>query len=146
MPIEREQLFGGWRLVRWSIEYGAQRAAETPFGEDAEGLLLYGADGWMTATMHERCRSAWTHASARLASVESRAAAATEYLSYGGRWRVEGNTVFHEIRFSVNPILVGTTQAREVEWVGGALHLVARESEGRRERLHRIVWRRDLDR
>jgi hypothetical protein len=93
MAMTRDQLAGGWRLVRWSVEYADGRAPETPFGEDAEGLLLYGLDGWMTATMHERHRTRLSHPSVRLATPESRAAAMTEYLSYGGRWRLEGDGV-----------------------------------------------------
>jgi len=143
MHIEREQLLGGWRLRRWSVEYGSGRAAELPFGEDAEGLLLYGADGWMTATMHEGRRTALSAASPRSASLESRAAAFAEYLSYGGRWRIEGVTVIHEIRFSLNPVLIGTTQRREAQICDGELHLIARETTGSRERVHRIVWQRE---
>jgi hypothetical protein len=142
MAIQRQQLLGGWRLVRWSIEYGAGRDPDTPFGETAGGLLLYGADGWMTATMHEHPRTPLSHPSARLASIESRAAATAEYLTYGGRWRIDGTAVIHEIAFALNPVLIGTTQRREAELRDGLLHLVAKETIGGRERLHRIVWRR----
>jgi len=143
MAMTRDQLAGGWRLVRWSVEYADGRAPETPFGEDAEGLLLYGLDGWMTATMHERHRTRLSHPSVRLATPESRAAAMTEYLSYGGRWRLEGDRVIHDVCCSLNPVLVGTRQVRDATLVEGRLHLTARESNPAGERLHRIVWRRE---
>jgi hypothetical protein len=142
MTIERQELLGGWRLVRWSIDYGAGRAPQVPYGEAAGGLLLYGADGWMTATMHEERRTPLSHPSARLASNESRAAAMAEYLTYGGRWHLDGSAVIHEIAFALNPVLIGTTQRREAELRDGLLHLTATETLAGRDRLHRIVWRR----
>jgi hypothetical protein len=142
MSLAAEQLVGTWRLVDWRIEYG--RATTRPFGTDAGGVLIYAADGWMSATMWSASRTPWSAASARRASVESRATAADEYLAYCGRWRLAGDIVEHLVQGSLNPLLIGTRQLRHARLDGDRLILTADESDaaGGPGRRHVIEWRR----
>lgn len=136
-------IIGSWQLQSWRIEYGAGRVATFPFGPDADGLLIYAADGWMSAAMWRRRRSAWSAASARDADANSRAQAVEEFLSYGGRWYLDGSVLMHEVTFSVNPVLIGSLQRRPMQLDGEVLRLSSEETAaGGRKRQHHIEWRR----
>jgi hypothetical protein len=142
MSLTALQLVGAWRLVDWRIEY--RRGTSRPFGAGAGGVLVYTADGWMSATMWVGSRTPWSAASARQASVESRATAAVEYLNYCGRWRLEGDIVEHLVEGALNPLLIGTRQLREARLAGDLLVLAAEESAAASgaARRHVIEWRR----
>ena len=47
-------LTGTWRLERWEIVYDDGRPPECPLGEDAEGFLIYTADGYVSASLRVR--------------------------------------------------------------------------------------------
>lgn len=142
--LTADAIVGSWELVRWSIEYPDGRPPTLPFGADAIGLIVYAPDGWMTATMCRRARAGLSGPTAARASSESKARAFDEYLTYGGRWRIEGEAVVHEVQMSMNPTLLGTPQRREVRLENGRLELTAAETDAAsgRSRLHRISWRR----
>lgn len=144
MTLDASALVGGWLLEDWRIEYGSRRAESRPFGRGAGGLLVYAPDGWMTATMWQEPRSAWTAVSARRASIASKAAGADEYLSYCGRWRLAGNVVEHHIEGALNPSLIGTCQLRQAQLLGRRLVLSADETDADSgaTRRHIIEWRR----
>jgi hypothetical protein len=76
--------------------------------------------------------------------VASKARVLEEYLSYCGRWRLEGDCVVHDVVGSVNPTLIGTQQRREAQCLADwSLDLTAREEDPTRgARIHRIRWRR----
>jgi hypothetical protein len=141
--LSPRDLIGSWVLVEWRIDYPDGRPATHPFGEDAIGLLVYGADGWMSATMSCRRRTALTAVSAVKADDASRAQAFQEYLTYGGRWHIEGGRIAHDVELSLNPALIGTRQWREAQLHDDQLLLAADEPiGGGRMRRHQIRWRR----
>jgi hypothetical protein len=129
---EPRSLHGSWRLVSWTIEYALRGVTAFPFGEDADGLLIYGSDGWMSATLARRQRTPLTEPLAR-----------HEYLAYVGRWWLEGSTIVHDVVQSMNPVLIGTLQRRLAALHEQGLDLLAEETDDRgRLRRHRIRWRR----
>jgi hypothetical protein len=134
-------LVGAWRLQRWEILQpdGSRRE---PFGRDARGLLLYTADGWMSATIMAAHRRLLSHRNPRLAPEAERAAAFDGYFSYGGRWRVADGAVHHEVTVALNPAMIGTLQVREVRLGATTLTLAATERIDADLRRHRITWRR----
>ncbi|MBK6597704.1 MAG: lipocalin-like domain-containing protein [Proteobacteria bacterium] len=136
----RQGLIGAWLLESWEVEYGDGRITQ-PFGADAHGLIIYAADGWMSATMSASARTSLDAATPAASSLESRAAVFAEYLAYGGRWSLQGETIVHRVTHSVNPVLIGTSQRRDASLVGDALLLQAVEPLPR-PRTHRIRWRR----
>lgn len=142
--LNPEDIMGSWHLLCWSIEYPDGRPASLPFGADAIGLITYASDGWMTATMSRRLRGPLSSATAARASIESKARAFDEYLSYGGPWHLEGDAVVHEVMVSMNPTLIDVPQRRTARLVDGLLDLGAEEQDPAtgRSRLHRILWRR----
>lgn len=136
-------LVGSWLLRRWSIAYPDGRPDALPFGDDAVGLLVYAADGWMSATMCRAGRGSLAPALAGSATDADRARAFDGYLAYSGRWVVEGEVVRHDVRMSMNPVLIGTTQLRRAALTGDSLELAADERDARgRSRRHTILWAR----
>jgi hypothetical protein len=139
-PLHAQHLIGTWHLERWAIEYSDGRVT-LPFGADAGGMLLYAADGGMSAAMYRRQRTALDAAIPARASLETRAAIVEEYLAYGGTWWLDGNVIVHRVMHSANPVLIGTEQRREAQLEGERLSLIAREPQAQ-ARVHRIDWRR----
>lgn len=141
--LRATDLVGSWRLVEWRIDYPDGRPPAWPFGADAVGLIVYAADGWMTATMSRRDRSTLSDVSAIKADQSSKARAFQEYLTYAGRWTVVGNRIAHDVEMSLNPALMGTRQWRDAALDRARLVLGAAEPIGAGlVRQHRIVWHR----
>lgn len=144
--LNAQAIVGSWQLVEWRIEYSDGRPVSWPFGADAVGVLVYAADGWMSATMSCRERSRLSAPSALKADDASRAKAFQEYLAYSGRWQIIGRSIAHDVLMSLNPTLAGTRQWREAELEGDILILAAQEAApaGGAARRHRIEWRRSI--
>ncbi len=136
-------LLGSWELIEWRIEYSEGRAPSWPFGKDATGLLMYAPDGWMSATMSKRERAALADGTAMKPDEASRARSFGEYLAYAGTWTLAGSTVSHDVRMSMNPVLIGLPHARAASLADGVLTLIANEpGPGGATRVHHILWRR----
>ncbi len=143
-PELAQALVGAWRLVSWRIEYPATQRVTEPFGPAAEGLILYTADGYMSAAMQRPARPRLARENLASVSDADKAAAFASYLQYSGRWHVSGSDVHHVIELAMNPNLLGTRQVRGAILRGEELELRAAEPlEGSAGvRLHRILWRR----
>ncbi len=136
-------LLGSWELIEWRIEYSEGRPPSWPFGKDAVGLLMYAPDGWMSATMSKAQRAALQDGSAMKPDEASKARSFGEYLAYCGTWSLSGSTVSHDVRMSMNPVLIGLPHARNGRIENGRLSLVALEpGPAGATRTHHIVWRR----
>jgi hypothetical protein len=132
-PEQTSRLIGAWSLLRWTLRYPDGRAEHAPFGFDAEGLLVYSADGWMSATLSRRVRD----------GRGGPRGADSGYIGYSGPWHTSGGDVVHEVRWASDPLLVNTRQVRSIHFVGEQLHLEAQELDPRgRSRTHVLSWRR----
>jgi hypothetical protein len=142
----RERLLGAWTLVRWQIEVDG-RPPQQPFGEGATGLIVYSADGWMNATIARAGRARLSATSVRQVPLEEQGAAFESYFNYAGPFSLQTIDgvphVRHEVRWSLNPGFVGTTQLRRIGFDGAdRLSLSADEPVGNNVRRHRLNWRR----
>jgi hypothetical protein len=137
-------LTGAWQLVGWTIEYPPSGRVTQPFGADPEGLLVYTADGYMSAVMQRRSRPPLSRADPHAVSDAEKAAAFATYLHYSGAWSVSNGNVIHDVRHAMNPNLIGTRQVRSVTLDGNRLELGATEQleTPGASRRHRILWRR----
>lgn len=141
--LTESDLLGAWLLREWRIDYPDGRASTQPFGADPVGVLVYAPQGWMSATMSWRQRTPLSAGSALKADDRSRALAFQQYLTYSGRWRLEGRRIAHDVEMSLNPTLIGTRQWREAELRDGLLVLGAAEAlAGGATRQHSIIWHR----
>lgn len=143
MPHRPEDFIGAWSLVDWRIEYSDGRVTR-PFGEGAQGYIVYSADGTMTASIARGQRERFNLANARTASPEQKAAAFDSYFHYAGPWRIEGTDVVHSVTMSLNPDFPGTEQRRQFVFDGKAgLTLSSNEAVGQGGFRHHILqWRR----
>ena len=93
-----------------------------PFGPGAEGLLLYAADGWMSACiMAAGPRATVARQSAGGARRSSAPPLSMATSATAGRWRILDRRVQHEVTVALNPAMVGTLQLRDAQ-TGGAAH------------------------
>jgi len=139
--IEADSLVGAWQLQRWETVYPDGTASE-PFGPGAVGLLLYTADGWMSASIMAANRARLSSDNPRAAPAAERAAAFDAYFSYGGRWSLDDGKLRHEVTVALNPAMVGTVQLREARLADRTLTLSAEEAVPGGVRRHRLSWRR----
>ena len=153
MRLSAEDLVGARSLEQFVISHSDGRPPLLPFGADARGLLLYSADGRMSAILCRGERAPLgiaTLEQAERASKEAKAEAFSSYVSYAGRYRVErepggADRVVHEVELSLLPDLVGAEQARRAFLKGDQLAL-SYEVTPRSGvvRLYLLTWRRSL--
>lgn len=144
------RLVGSWRLVRWVIVHGdAAHTTTHPYGGDAEGLLVYTADGWMSGAIARPNRVPFSIGTLRTAPESERLASAASYFHYASRYTLRagatGPQVVHAVRLAANPGMVGTEQVRDVAFdADGSLHLTGaeRNNRGSPVRQHKLHWRR----
>lgn len=79
------------------------------------------------------------------ASDTDKAAAFDSYVSYGGRWRIDGDHVTHRVEHSLLPDQVGRENTRRVQLAGDALTLSydVQPSAGPVRR-YELIWDRDV--
>ena len=116
--ITAQDITGTWILVaRGNDDPEDARLSIERYGRDPRGMVIISPDGWMNASLCHGERPplsgdpAW-HTDAPDAD---RLSAYDTYISYGGRWRLEGNTFITQVEFALNPGWVGGEQARGVE-------------------------------
>lgn len=137
----REDLLGAWTLERWRTVYEDSRVS-MPLGSKPSGLLLYNAEGRMSASIMAAGRKRFTVANPREARASERAQAFDGYVGYAGRWRILRGRIEHVVTVALNPSLIGSRQWREAILSGDRLLLFAEERTRFGTRRHEVLWRR----
>ena len=142
-------LLGTWHLVRWDIRYDDGRPPTLPFGDGATGLIVYAADGSMSACIARAGRGRLSSDSVRSAPESERLAAFESYFQYAGPYAIRiadgRQQVVHSVTQSLNPNFVGTQQVRDMAFgADGQLTLSASDTVPGTSvaRHHRLVWSR----
>ena len=125
MSASAKDLLGAWRLESWSFAYDDGRPPEYPLGPDAKGIILYTADGHVSATL-------------------IRTSGMAESFAYAGRYDVRDGAVFHSIEVATNHALVGITSTRYIALDGDRLTLSGPDFSAGSGRTQKIVWRRGI--
>lgn len=143
MSVAAADLVGAWELVSWQLAVDGE-ARSHGFGDHVTGQLLYLASGQMSAILSDPERARVSVEPLAAAPVDERAEAARAYVSYGGRWSVQGDQVVHHVEFCLLPNWVGTDLVRTVTWSDADLVLsTAPELDPKGRTLtNRLVWRR----
>lgn len=120
----RDQLVGAWELLSYvSNSEDRTKEATYPLGKDPKGILLYTADGYMSAQI-QALKSA--------KEPDAHSTQLTGYLGYTGPFYIDetgSETVLqHQMSLSSFPAWLGDTQRRLVRLDGDTLALSA-ESE-----------------
>lgn len=142
--MRAEDLLGTWRLVRFTA-VGADGMRKLPYGQEAQGLLVYAADGWMSAVLSRADRGPFASESmerAGAATADEKVRAFDGYTSYAGRYAIDGEEVRHTVAQALVPTMVGQTLRRRARLEDGTLSL-SYEVQGRKQSYHyELVWRR----
>jgi hypothetical protein len=138
-----EGLVGRWRLVSWSARTEGD-AVTYPFGERAEGSLVYTTGGWMAGTLLDPGRALMSTDDVVGGTEAERAAAFSTYVAYCGMYEVEGDVIVHRVQMSLFPNWVGSEQKRYFELSGDELVLRAPPVEvGGRAVVSELRWIRE---
>lgn len=121
-----EDLWGAWELVEFEIAFSDGRPSIWPFGTDAIGMITYTPSGHMSAVLSHTSRIGLgvdRLENTRRASSDFKVMAFDSYLSYAGRFSLEGDDVIHHVDFALSPDLVGQDNRRHATLEGDLLHL-----------------------
>jgi hypothetical protein len=136
-----EQLVGSWHLKHWKLGFSDSEDSRFVFGEHPSGLLVYTADGWMSAAICASDRAPFPPVlNHRELPDDLLTRAYHSYFHYAGRWHVQGQDVIHEVSMSLNPNFPGSRQLRHARLDGDILVLRGEEPQGERTRLHELTW------
>ena len=114
-------------------------------GRNAKGIIMYTADGYMSAQIMRPDRPAFDHSESDGGTLEQAAAAAAGYLAYSGPFEVEESTgvVHHHVTVSLLPNWLNGTQLRHAKLDGDHLTLSAiTEPTAGKEIISTLVWKR----
>lgn len=106
-----QAIVGSWWLTSWRRLTEGEPPFH-PFGPDATGVLIYAPDGAMAVQMTAAHRPKIGGDDAIGGPVDARAAAYSTCLAYFGHWRIDGDSVVHEIDASLFPDWSGQAQVR----------------------------------
>lgn len=129
-------LLGTWTLISCVSERGDSKVAT--FGTPPAGQLQYTQDGRMSAFLMD---PAWAAAGDAMANSFS------EFFSYAGEWRRDGDLVTHDILFASQPARVGTRFVRRIVPIDAdTIELVTEPevSKSGRSYVTKLVWKRVL--
>ena len=142
----RDQLIGAWKLVSYVEEPIDGSPPDYPFGEDAQGIIMYTPDGFVSAQLSRSDRASFASDDWYKGAPEEFAAAASSYFAYTGQFDVdeEKQTLTHTMFISLFPNWIGQTQPRVARIDGDFLIIT---SEGPVESRGKIVnpclrWKR----
>ena len=125
MSLLRNMILGASELVGFDARDTATGAVRQPLGHRPRGLILYTADGFMSAQL----------ADSELA----------EYIAYSGPFHVDEQaaTVRHDVRMATMPDLLSRPQLRQVAFDDGRLVLSATMSDETGTTTHStLTWQR----
>lgn len=113
---------GTWRLVSLELRR-ADGQVSYPFGQDAVGYIMYSQDGYMSVAFMSANRQKFAAGDILRGTVEEKVAAADTFVSYCGRYEIQGDRVIHHIEVSFFPNWIGVNQERFYSLDGDTLSL-----------------------
>ena len=90
---------------------------------ERKGYLIYSPEGYMSVPFMKEDRRLFASGDIRGGTVDEKIEAFNGYVSYCGRYSVEGDVVIHDIEVSLFPNWVGERQERFFEFDGNQLTL-----------------------
>lgn len=111
-------IVGTWQLVAAAAMTEAGAKLPAPFGANPTGLLIYTAEGRMSAIISHGERKPLSIAD-RISSPEpERAAAFSTFIAYAGRYTFAGARVVHHVELSLVPNWANIELVRLVRFEG----------------------------
>tara|TARA_A100001037_G_scaffold226370_1_gene204346 strand:- start:1779 stop:2207 length:429 start_codon:yes stop_codon:yes gene_type:complete len=134
MAITPDDIIGTWHLVDTYTE-NADGSRTPNQGPSPKGILIYTADGSMAAITRSAVRD---FPSTPEANDADRARMFDTYLSYAGRWSLDGDTVTHHTEHALDENWVGTDRKRTIDHQGDRMVLKGLAGDG--VSMATIVW------
>src|SRR6185436_20586542 len=123
--MEADKFIGAWRLI--SAEFRAEdgSVAESPYGPEPQGLLMYDAQGSMAAQLAQKGRTPFAIADRMAGTAEEIKAAFETDQAYYGRYKIDEreHVVTHTVTQALLPNWIGTEQRRKYQFKDGKLIL-----------------------
>jgi len=134
----------------WKLQSFEQRNADDPnsppvypMGRDLDGFILYSDDGHMAVTLMKENRPAFLSEDLRGGTTDEKKSAFETYISYCGKYIIQGNEVIHQIEASLFPNWTGIDQKRLYEFKGDSMTLSTPPFlMGGINQTVRLVWKR----
>lgn len=138
----QNQFVGTWRLVSYELR-GADGQLSYPYGPDTVGYLMYLPDGYMSVVIMSANRPKFAASDIMSGNIEERATAAKTYISYCGKYEIQGNKVIHHIEASLFPNWIAINQDRFFEFTAENLSLSTTPIlvNGQQQTAH-LIWER----
>ena len=143
-----DRIVGTWQLVEYSTSSDSGDV-DYPLGPEARGLIIYSADGYMSAQIMRSGRAEYRSRNVHSGETNERAEAAGGYLAYSGPYHVDedNSAVWHEMAVSLYPNWLGENQKRNVRFDGDRLILSSDPLVFRTITLFpTLIWRRTTPR
>jgi hypothetical protein len=140
--LNASSLVGTWALESWeSVDSSGE--VDEPFGKRPVGYIMYGPDGYMSVAFMSAGRKPFAAGDILGGTPVEKNAAIGTYISYCGRYEIEGDRVRHRIEVSLFPNWIGTTQERIFSLQGDVLRLSTMPTlvKGRMQTGH-LQWKR----
>ena len=141
----RTNLVGAWTLQSYQSTAVDGSDVSYPLGADAQGIIMYTPDGYMSAQLMRAGRTPFDRPDPHLAHDNELAAAASGYMSYGGPYTVENEgLIAHHVEVSLLPNWIGGIQYRSARLHGSQLELSPPKPLliGGQLRIAKLTWRR----
>ena len=90
---------GTWRLVSYKLR-GSNGQVSYPLGQDAVGYIIYSEDGYMSVALMAANRLKFAAGDPRGGTDEDKIVAADSYVSYCGRYEIQGGKVVHHVKLA----------------------------------------------
>ena len=110
-----QPLIGAWCLHQWRLSVDGHWR-DPYLGAGASGSIIYSADGWMSAILMAAERPLLGSAGFVLGETAKKLQAADGYVSYAGKFELDGTDICHHVAFSLYPDWIGQTLRRRVSW------------------------------
>jgi len=140
--VSKKEFIGTWKLLSYEVRW-ANGKVTYPFGEKPEGRLTYTENGCVSVNIMAMNRHNFEARELKLGTSEEKAAAADTYISYSGRYSLEGDKIKHFVEVGLFPNWVGKDQIRTFDIRGNKLALKTipdpRDEQGRQGYL---IWER----
>jgi hypothetical protein len=123
--MEADKFVGAWRLVSAEFKLEDGSPAESPYGPEPQGILMYDAQGAMSAQLAQNHRRPFAIADRMAGTPEEIKSAFESYQAYYGRYKVDEkeHVVIHTVTQALLPNWVGTEQRRFYKFKEGRLIL-----------------------
>jgi Lipocalin-like domain len=141
----RDAVLGAWELVSYTIEDSPSGETTYPLGHNPVGLIMYTEDGYMSAQLMRSDRFATDPPEPPEETAAAESAFATGYLAYSGPFQVDEatGTLYHQVRVSLFPKWLGSTQLRCSHLEGDNLTLSgSNTSADGVTSTHTLLWKR----